>query len=266
MTMVESSGGVMVPAERETRTQLPAAQQSTDLMSAVAQAALDPRVDVDKMRALFDMRNEEIARVAQQQFSEAMAEAQGEMTPVYKGAWNDQTKSHYARLEHIVEMIVPVYSRHGFSMSFGTVPGAPEGCIRTACDVRHEGGHVEHYELDMELDNAGIAGKVNKTGPHARGSSISYCRRYLTCMVWNIPTGRDDDGNAAGGAPAQPAPEPISEEHRANLQERIEAMGKDVAAFCRVCKVTSLADITTDRWPAVLKRLEQAEREHAAAE
>ena len=258
MTMQTSEGGVIVHDAR--RDVAPA--KATDLLSVIAQAAADPRCDVDKMQALFEMRNAEIARVAQLEFADAMSAAQSEMKPVVKSATNLQTKSKYARLEHIVAMITPVYTAHGFSMSFGTVPGAPEGCIRTVCDVRHRGGHSEHYELDMELDDSGIQGARNKTGPHARGSSISYSRRYLTCMVWNIPTFDDDDGNFAGGA-VEPEPDPqmlpITEAEQIEILERLEAIGVEPEVFCKVCKVSSVSEIPKGKLPGVLKRLAQRE-------
>jgi len=119
-----------------------------------------------------------------------------------------------------VKMITPIYTSVGLSLSFGTRAGAPEGCIRVSCDVRHEAGHAESYELDMELDRAGIAGATNKTGPHARGSSISYTRRYLTCMIFHIPTGDDDDGNA----------------DRLQPLEDFDLLGRKYSARCARCR------------------------------
>lgn len=47
----------------------------------------------------------------------------------------------------------------------------------------------------MPLDNAGIQGTVNKTGPHATASSVTYAKRVAICALLNISTGDDKDGN-----------------------------------------------------------------------
>jgi hypothetical protein len=36
---------------------------------------------------------------------------------------------------------------------------------------------------------------VNKTQVHALGSTSSYARRYLVCMIFNVTTEDDNDGN-----------------------------------------------------------------------
>jgi len=63
--------------------------------------------------------------------------------------------------------------------------------------VLHKAGHKETYHYDIPLDGVGIQGNPNMTKIHAKASSTSYGRRYLMCMIWNIPT-QDDDGNGAG--------------------------------------------------------------------
>lgn len=263
MTLQTTESGVLVPQEREERMPARPAQQSTDLLSAVAQAATDPRVDVEKMRALFDMRNEELQRVARETFYAAKARAQAEIEPVAKRAWNAQTKSNYAKLGEMLKMIVPVYTRHGFAQSSGTEGFDDEGRIVVVVTLSHEAGHAETYRLPQWLDATGIAGSVNKTRPHATRSSITYAVGDLTRLIWNIPlVEADDDGNAAGGEPVRQQPEPqrITEEQRANLQARCEAVGIDIAAFCRAARVESLRDITVAMWPKALARVEAREK------
>jgi hypothetical protein len=43
----------------------------------------------------------------------------------------------------------------------------------------------------------GIQGKVNKTQIHAYKSTFTYAKNTLTCAVFNVATGDDDDGNGA---------------------------------------------------------------------
>jgi hypothetical protein len=48
-----------------------------------------------------------------------------------------------------------------------------------------------------------VKGRPNKTALHGLGSSVSYLRHYLTCMIFNVVMrGEDDDGNGfPGGTP-----------------------------------------------------------------
>lgn len=167
------------------------------LMTAIAQAARDPNVDVDKMERLFAMHEKMQARQAEEAFSEAMKVAQSEMPVVVKDKHNSQTSSDYATLDAINKAITPVYTRQGFSLTFDTEDSPLEGHVRVVCRVLHSGGHSKAYRYDQPMDSAGIGGKVNKTPTHARGSAITYGRRYLVLMIFNLSTGYDDDGNSA---------------------------------------------------------------------
>lgn len=168
------------------------------LISVIANAARDPATDVAKFEALFRLQREVMRDRAVQEFRRSMAAAQSEMHPVVRSAKNDQTNSKYARLETIDAAIRPIYTRHGFSMSFNQVDGTGAG-ICLECALSHTsqwGGHTELYRLEAAFDSSGIKGSVNKTPMHAMGSSVSYLRRYLTNMIWNIAlANEDDDGN-----------------------------------------------------------------------
>lgn len=172
---------------------------SAALMTAVAQAARDPNVDVDKMERLFAMHEKMQARQSEQAFSDAMKAAQAEMPTVVKDRHNTQTNSDYATLDAINKAITPVYTAHGFSLSYDTEDSPLDGHVRVVCHVLHRDGHSKSYRYDTPMDSAGIGGKVNKTPTHARGSAITYGRRYLVLMIFNLSTGYDDDGNGESG-------------------------------------------------------------------
>jgi hypothetical protein len=185
----------------EPRGQVVAMNDSGALIAAIARAASDPNVDVEKMERLFAMHEKMQARQAEQAFSEAMKAAQADMPKVVKDRHNSQTNSDYATLDAINKAITPVYTRHGFSLTFDTEDSPLEGHVRVVCRVLHRDGHSASYSYDTPMDLTGIGGKVNKTPTHARGSAITYGRRYLVLMIFNLTTGaqEDDDGNGAGG-------------------------------------------------------------------
>lgn len=172
---------------------------SAALMTAVARAASDPTVDVDKMERLFAMHERMEARAAEQAFNAALAAAQSEMPLIGKDRHNTQTNTDYATLDAINAQIVPVYTRHGLALSFDTTDSPLADHVRVVCRVTHTGGHSQTYTHDNPLDLTGIGGKVNKTATHGRGSAITYARRYLTLLIFNLRTGYDDDGNSSGG-------------------------------------------------------------------
>lgn len=160
--------------------------------------AVQQGADVDKLGKLMDLRDRWRHEQARMAFYEAARAVQQEVPKIVKDRRNDQTKSNYATLEAINAQLVPVYSRHGFALTFSQGQTDAPGHIRIVCDVSHSAGHTEQRWVDLPLDGAGIQGTVNKTGVHATGSTLSYGRRYLTCMIFNISTGDDDDGQESG--------------------------------------------------------------------
>ena len=242
----------------------PAVVQNTDpMLSMMERVALNPDADVAKMQALLDMRRSEEDRVAERAFDAAMASAQNEMLPVVRDKNNDQTRSKYATLEAISRAIKPLWTKHGFSLSFGTGDNAPEGHHRVICRVSHAAGHHRDVKADIPVDDKGMQGKVNKTGTHAFGSTVSYGRRYLTMMIFDIATGDDDDGNMAGRAP-DPR---IGAEAYQYLIDEIERTGSDpdrVAAFLKVDDLHTITEAQLGRVTAMLaKKRAQAEAEAA---
>jgi hypothetical protein len=176
---------------------------SDSLLNFVARAVKDPAIDVAKLAELLRIQREIIAREARLQFTRAMSAVQGEMQPVLRNARNDQTSSRYATLEAIDAAIRPVYARHGFCLSFNSEPMDGSN-VRVVCEVSHHGRHSKEYRLDAALDLLGPQGKANKTPLHGLGSSLSYIRRYLTCMIFNVVlTNEDNDGNRTRGEPGK---------------------------------------------------------------
>lgn len=178
--------------------------ESATLMAMISRAATDPNCDVEKMERLYAMHERMCDRQAAEAFAVAMAAVQSEVKKAVKDRTNTQTKSDYATLEAIDAATRPVYTAHGFSLSFDTTDSPLAGHVRIVCHVMHAGGHAKVYTYDNPMDDKGIQGSVNKTPTHARGSAVTYGRRYLTLLIFNLSTGyHDDDGNAA-----TPEPEP----------------------------------------------------------
>ena len=164
-------------------------------LALIERAARDPEVDISKMRELLEMKKEHERDIKQALYQEAMCRAQAEMEPVVRKADNSQTNSKYAKLEHISKEIKPIYVKHGFSLTY-TSKKLPDGLYMVGCWVLHSAGYKEFHELEGAIDDKGFKGNANKTSLQGLGSLISYLRRYLTCMVFDvILTDEDNDGN-----------------------------------------------------------------------
>jgi hypothetical protein len=170
--------------------------QPTSLLEAISRAASDPAMDMDKVERLFKMHEAMQKQQAEVAFNTALAQAQAEMTTVIKNKKNDFTKTSYADLDAIINWISPIYTARGFSVSFNTEECADKDVLRVAATLSHSGGHSRQYRLDAPLDDTGSGGKTTKTKIQATGSTNSYARRYLVCMIFNVTTADDNDGNS----------------------------------------------------------------------
>lgn len=166
------------------------------LIHVIAAAASDPSVDIEKMERLWAMHEKLKNRADEEAFNAAMNKAQSEMGRVSADAANPQTRSVYATYGKLDSAVRPIYTRHGFSISFNEGEGAPEGFARILAYVSHSAGHTRTYKLDMPNDGKGAKGGDVMTKTHATGSAHSYGRRYLLKDIFNIAIGEEDtDGN-----------------------------------------------------------------------
>lgn len=235
--------------------------ESSMMIQMIQRAAADPAVDVDKMERLMQMHERFVDRSASAAFNAAMVRAQRRIGPVYRSSFNTQTSSGYAKLEDIDKKISPEYTDEGFSLSFGTEDSPLAGHLRVVCDVMHEQGHTKRYHMDLPLDAAGIAGKVNKTGVHAHGSTNSYARRYLTMNIFNVVlTNEDNDGNN----------QPVNEPSITDLQiKQLEALIPKCSekARCAFSKLyPDIAAIQRSAFDTVLNQLTTSAQKNAKAQ
>ncbi|WP_230682076.1 hypothetical protein, partial [Streptococcus pneumoniae] len=74
----------------------------------------------------------------------------------------------------------------------------------------------------------------NMTKILAKASSTAYGRRYLMCMIWNIPT-QDNDGNVDV--------EIINEKQLGNLRDQLIALDKKEDMFCTYLGIDKLENL-----------------------
>ncbi len=235
---------------------LPAPAQPQSLMQMIAAAASDPRCDLDRMERLFVMHAHLEDKQNERIFDAAMAEAQAEMSVVMTDRKNAQTHSRYASYAALDQEVRPVYTKHGFALSFSTGDLESPDFIRISCRVTHKGGFYRLYDIQMPCDGKGARGADVMTKTHATGSAIQYSMRYLLRMVFNIATrdGSDDDGNAAGRS------DTISEEQVEQLQSLIVEVGADLPRFYKYMRIDRLEDIPAKDFARAISALETKRR------
>jgi hypothetical protein len=131
----------------------------------------------------------------------ALAQAQQAMEPIARDLRNESTKSKYASQAALDRAIRPHYTKYGLAPTFNTRP-SPKGelWITVVGELVHTGGYSkDDYTIDMLADGAGPKGAPVMTRTHAIGSAVTYGKRQLLKMMFNLAeAGDDDDGQAAG--------------------------------------------------------------------
>jgi hypothetical protein len=231
---------------------IPQATSANQLLAVLSRMMADPSVDIERIERGAALYERALARDAETAFNSAMAAAQEEMRPIAANANNPQTKSRYAKYDALDNAVRPIYSKHGFSLSFYQGEGAPEGHIRVQCKLSC-GGHTERPYLDMPADGKGAKGGDVMTKTHATGAGVTYGRRYLLGMIFNLVIGDDNDGNAPVKVDdAPPPPGAVNQQQQDNIRELLEEKGASLSAFLNWAGHKRLVDIPAEQYDACI--------------
>lgn len=214
-----------------------ALERAESTLEVISRLAVDPRVDVEKLERLLVMKREVEADQRRVAFLAALARLATKLPEIdqkgrvaYEGKQGKEGMDRkYARLEDIDRAIRPLLSEEGFSMSFDTHP-TDSGKIRVSATLSHRDGHSETKQLDLPHDSSG-----SKNGIQAVGSTVSYGRRMLVKMFFNlIEHGEDTDGND---------PTTLTDDQAKDLEAMISEVRADKAKFLQFMGVDSLSAI-----------------------
>lgn len=223
--------------------------QPDNMLAIINTAAQNPEVDVDKMRALLDMKKEIDAKEAEVLFNACMNKCQADIGRVAADKKNNQTHSEYASYAALDRVVRPVYTKWGFSLSFNTEPVESE-TVRVLCYVSHENGHTRNYSVDMPADGKGAKGGDVMTKTHAAGSAMQYGQRYLLKLIFNVAIGTDDDGNAASAPP-------ISEAYCQKLEVMLDETGADIDKFKQFFGINFIKELPSNRFDEAIRMLQK---------
>lgn len=220
------------------------------MVSMIERVAMDQNVPIERLERMLEMKESMEAKAAEREFNDAFARCQREIPTVLKNKRNQQTNSNYADLAAVEAAVMPTVNAHGFSMRFFPTASPLEGHYGVDCVVSHAGGHSETHHADVPSDGTGLKGNQNKTATHAFGSTMSYGRRYLLCMIWNIATA-DNDGNGSAQRKV------ITADQFIELQALIRASGADESKFLLAYGAQSLEEFPLDKLTHAKQQLEK---------
>lgn len=182
----------------EKNTQL-AVMNPSQMIQAALQSAIDNKQGLEVVSSLLEQRKWALQREDEENFNAALRRIQDRLKPIAKKGWNEQTKSRYATAESIDDIIEGQLQQENMALSFEP-ESHPDPHMICVVGVLSLGAYSRRYPLPMPTDGQGPKGGGVMSRTHATGSAITYAKRYLKNMIFNLRfQEKDDDGNGAGG-------------------------------------------------------------------
>jgi hypothetical protein len=242
-------GGHSGKALVTTRAPLPQSVLDAD---PLLRLAVEKDLDIEKLKQLIAMRNEERAAEAQRAFAAAMSEFTKRCPAIDKGKLVDYVtkggvRIHYkhAELKDIQAVINPLCGELGLSYSWSnSIDG---GKLTTVCTVLHRDGYSRSvpFTCPVENNNPGMSDQQKPAG------ALTFGERYTIIQAFGLVTAEPDtDGEVAGDG------EVITAEQVEILEGLAEETGTKVERILRAAMVEKLTEIPAARYPAILHTLQ----------
>ena len=153
-------------------------------------------------------------------FTAALRRIQDKLKPITKDGFNPQTNSRFGSAEAVDNAIQALLQQEGMTLSFEPEANDQPNMV-TIVGVLSMGAYSKRYPLPMPADGQGPKGGSVMTRTHATGAAITYAKRYLKNMIFDLRfKEKDDDGNGAAGEP-----ETMDPELAKGLATQMEMMG-----------------------------------------
>ena len=229
------------------------------MLQVIAQAVMDPRCDVEKMKALLDMQERIEERDAQKAFTIAFNALQAELPITNRDGKIDhgggespngkkKLKTSFATYPNLNRVCGPLMKKHGFTFSTSMEPEA-SGSMVAASTLEHVAGASRKTHFRLTADTTGA--KNNQQG---WGSSQQYGMRYNMIALLNIVTEAREDADNDGFPPPGG---PVSSEQLRELIALADEGGADKRAFCALFDVDGIANIPAAKFDEAKKQLQR---------
>jgi len=230
--------------------------EQPSLIDVIARATADPSVDVGKMAQVVELQLKIDEEIRARVLNEALAKLAPLIAPLKKTKAGASTKAgqvkfYYTPYEQIAKMLAQPLRDCGLSLSFDTRPVGDKVFYVGRVQEVTKGGFREAmipYAPDAN-------DQLN--GPQKVASGLSYAKRYVVSMLFNLVTesdNADDDGQFAGA---------ISAEQVGEIERLITKCGDafDGVGFVRFLEksygVSEVTKISSDKYEDVKAALLQ---------
>ena len=208
-----------------------ATKQDNGFLQLMQQALTTPNMDMSVLKDMLAMQKEVMAQQAIIDFNNDFS-VMSRKIPVISHTKKSYSTT-YTPLEDIVNIVRPILSEHGFSVSFNNEQ-LEKGFVTVTCQLRHKGGHM--IENALTLPTEAVTKGMNSM--QAIGGAISYGKRYTLCGILNIATTADDDVNGFA-TNAKTTKPPIDDER---LTKAIESINNKATTISKVTSSFTLTD------------------------
>jgi hypothetical protein len=159
-------------------------------------------IDKDVLAELRSMAKELRAEEREAWFNRDMADAQAECQAVVRSSevklikdGKDLGSYNYASLDAIDEMLRPIRTKYGFSITHDRKPRQGDGGgLEVISTLRHRSGHSITASFPLALDSG-----PGRSNAQAAGSTDSYGRKYNAIGFFDVIRKNDDNDGALGG-------------------------------------------------------------------
>ncbi len=227
--------------------------QTQDLQAFIMEAVLNPDFSVEKLERMIALQERQEASRRKDLFDAALIRVQAQIPRITKNGMIDYSKAGeppkkkipYALLEDIDAVIRPIYQAEGFSVRWNN-PITAEGKMVRTVGTFTCCGHSETVEITTPPDQSG-----GKNACQATPSAISYGKRIVSTMFWNIITeGQDLDG-ARGKEQIV-----ITQEQADDITTLLNDLDpKLLPKFCRVMGVEQIGHMKASQLDEAHKRI-----------
>ena len=233
-----------------TRIQAPEQLPADPMVSMIERVAMQADLPIERLNALMDMRERQMAKEAEQVFNQSFAAAMAEMPDVKRSGNNKHLQTRYSTLDDLIRATRPVLSRHGLSLNWQTTVDGQN--ITVTAVVRHAQGHSIQTTLTGPRDN----GK-QMNALQGGGSTETYLKRYSGFAILGLSSGdeEDDDGRAAGAGT-------ISADQFRELQAMLEKAGSQEGMLLRIYGLDHLHEMPANLFSPAVSMLRQKIRQN----
>jgi hypothetical protein len=160
--------------------------------------ALRNNAAIDVIERLAALQDKQMAREAEQAFSQSLASVQEEISYVVGDLTNAETTKKYASFRALNKAIRPVYLKHGFNLSFGCAEASRPDEVLVLCDCSHRGFHTRRYMIPMPCDGKGAKGGGVMSKTHAMIAATTSGRNTLLRLIFNLAVTEAEEATSSG--------------------------------------------------------------------